>query len=82
MIYVSAVDGDNIICIYHNTNMMLTTQKGINEQHRYVAESDVMLMQLETNIEALTEFIHTGKQENKMIMLNPALYETGDAFII
>ncbi len=52
-------------------NMMLTTQE-INEQHRYIAESDVMLMQLETNIEALTEFIRLGKQENKMIMLNPA----------
>ncbi|WP_373444674.1 PfkB family carbohydrate kinase, partial [Salmonella enterica] len=54
-------------------NMMLTTQE-INEQHRYIAESDVMLMQLETNIEALTEFIRLGKQENKMIMLNPAPY--------
>ncbi|EHC87930.1 ribokinase, partial [Salmonella enterica subsp. enterica serovar Senftenberg str. A4-543] len=53
--------------------MMLTTQE-INEQHRYIAESDVMLMQLETNIEALTEFIRLGKQENKMIMLNPAPY--------
>ncbi len=70
LIYVSAVDGDNIIAIYP-ANMMLTTQE-INEQHRYIAESDVMLMQLETNIEALTEFIRTGKQENKMIMLNPA----------
>ncbi len=55
LIYVSAVDGDNIIAIYR-ANMMLTTQE-INEQHRYIAESDVMLMQLETNIEALTEFI-------------------------
>lgn len=71
LIYVSAVDGDNIIAIYPGTNMMLTTQE-INEQHRYIAESDVMLMQLETNIEALTEFIRLGKQENKMIMLNPA----------
>ncbi len=40
-----------------------------------------MLMQLETlNIEAFTEFVCPGKQENKMIM--PAPYETGDAFII
>ncbi|HFY9391717.1 TPA: ribokinase, partial [Salmonella enterica subsp. enterica serovar Typhimurium] len=73
LIYVSAVDGDNIIAIYPGANMMLTTQE-INEQHRYIAESDVMLMQLETNIEALTEFIRLGKQENKMIMLNPAPY--------
>ncbi|EAX4785492.1 ribokinase, partial [Salmonella enterica] len=73
LIYVSAVDGDNIIAIYPGANMMLTTQE-INEQHRYIAESDVMLMQLETNIEALTEFIRLGKQGNKMIMLNPAPY--------
>lgn len=64
LIYVSSVDGDN---------MMLTTQE-INEQYRYIAESDVMLMQLETNIEALTEFIRLGKQENKTIILNPAPY--------
>lgn len=27
LIYVSAVDGDNIIAIYHGANMMLTTQR-------------------------------------------------------
>ncbi len=44
--------------------MMLTTQE-INEQHRYIAESDVMLMQLETNIEALTEFIRRANKKIK-----------------
>ncbi|OZH80657.1 hypothetical protein CG708_25575, partial [Salmonella enterica subsp. enterica serovar Typhimurium] len=73
LIYVSAVDGDNLIAIYPGVNMMLTTQE-INVQHRYISASVVMLIQLDTHIGALNEFIHRGNQENKMIDVNPAPY--------
>lgn len=73
LIYVCAEDGDNIIAIYPGANMMLSPQE-INEQESYISAADVLLMQLETNIDAIGEFVRLGKQENKTIILNPAPY--------
>lgn len=73
LIYVSAEDGDNIIAIYPGANMTLSKQE-INEQQGYISEAAVLLMQLETNIDAIEEFVHLGKLEKKTIILNPAPY--------
>ncbi|MBE8614393.1 hypothetical protein CYG68_18685 [Morganella morganii] len=73
LIYVSAEDGDNIIAIYPGANMTLSKQE-IDEQQDYISDADVLLMQLETNIDAIKEFVHLGKLENKTIILNPAPY--------
>ena len=73
LIYVSAEDGDNIIAIYPGANMTLSKQE-INEQQGYISAANVLLMQLETNIDAIEEFVLLGKLENKTIILNPAPY--------
>lgn len=53
--------------------MMLTGHE-INEQQGHISEANVLLMQLETNIDAIEEFVRLGKLANKTIILNPAPY--------
>lgn len=53
--------------------MMLTVHE-INEQQGHISEANVLLMQLETNIDAIEEFVRLGKLANKTIILNPAPY--------
>ena len=40
--------------------MMLTGHE-INEQQGHISEANVLLMQLETNIDAIEEFVRLGK---------------------
>lgn len=49
-------------------------QHEINEQQGHISEANVLLMQLETNIDAIEEFVRLGKLANKTIILNPAPY--------
>lgn len=73
LIYVSAEDGDNCIAIYSGANMKITVEE-IQEQRNFIADANVVLMQLENNLSAIKEFITIAQQEEKVIILNPAPY--------
>lgn len=76
LIYVSDIDGDNVIAIHPGANMTFTQQE-VREQEAFIRKADVILTQLETNIEAITEIIKIGRSSNKLIILNPAPYTQG-----
>ncbi|MDD9339859.1 MAG: PfkB family carbohydrate kinase [Providencia heimbachae] len=64
---------ENIISIYPGSNMDITADE-IKIQKDKVINSNVILLQLETNIEALKEIISIGNEFNIPIILNPAPY--------
>ncbi len=64
---------ENIISIYPGSNMDITADE-IKIQKDKVINSNIILLQLETNIEALKEIISIGNEFNIPIILNPAPY--------
>lgn len=72
-IFVSEESGENIISIYSGSNMDISADE-VKIQKDKIIDSDVILLQLETNLEALKEIIIVGKENNIPIILNPAPY--------
>nr|WP_314266191.1 PfkB family carbohydrate kinase [uncultured Moellerella sp.] len=74
-IFVSEDSGENIISIYPGSNMDITADE-VRIQKDKIINSDVILLQLETNVEALKEIINIGNENNIQIILNPAPYNS------
>ncbi|MEG1689875.1 MAG: PfkB family carbohydrate kinase [Hafnia sp.] len=72
-IFVSEDNGDNMISIFPGANMDITKDE-VRLQTDKIINSSVILIQLETNIEALREIISIGTSHNIPIILNPAPY--------
>jgi len=72
-IFVSENSGENIISIYPGSNMDITADE-VKIQKDKIINSNIILLQLETNIEALSEIIEIGNEYNIPIILNPAPY--------
>ncbi|WP_373370578.1 PfkB family carbohydrate kinase [Proteus mirabilis] len=72
-IFVSEESGENIISIYSGANMDISSDE-VKIQKDKIIDADIILLQLETNIEALKEIISIGNENNIPIILNPAPY--------
>lgn len=72
-IFVDEHSGQNIISIFAGANMAISLDE-INLQKDMIINSDVVLLQLETNIDALQEIIHIARKHNVPVILNPAPY--------
>lgn len=72
-IFVSENSGENIISIYPGSNMDISADE-VKIQKDKIINSNIILLQLETNIEALREIISIGNEYNIPIILNPAPY--------
>lgn len=72
-IFVSEESGENIISIYSGSNMDISADE-VKIQKDKIIDADIILIQLETNIEALKEIIAIGNENNIPIILNPAPY--------
>ncbi len=72
-IFVSEESGENIISIYSGANMDISSDE-VKIQKDKIIDVDIILLQLETNIEALKEIISIGNENNIPIILNPAPY--------
>ncbi|WP_272513289.1 PfkB family carbohydrate kinase [Providencia sp. PROV215] len=72
-IFVSENSGENIISIYPGSNMDITADE-VKIQKDKIVNSNIILLQLETNIEALKEIIEIGNEYKIPIILNPAPY--------
>jgi ribokinase len=72
-IFVAEENGENIIAIYPGANMHISAQE-VRMQEDKIRDADIILLQLETNIEALNEIIAIGNRSNIPVMLNPAPY--------
>lgn len=72
-IFVSENSGENIISIYSGSNMDISADE-VKIQKDKIINSNIILLQLETNIEALREIISIGNEYYIPIILNPAPY--------
>ncbi|WP_272657596.1 MULTISPECIES: PfkB family carbohydrate kinase [unclassified Providencia] len=72
-IFFSENSGENIISIYPGSNMDISSDE-VKIQKDKIINSNIILLQLETNIEALREIISIGNEYNIPIILNPAPY--------
>jgi len=64
-------DGDNSIIVVPRANMRLTS-KDITDASDSIAEADVLLLQLETPIEASQTAINIAKANDTIVILDPA----------
>ncbi len=70
MIQVAA-SGENSICISAEANACLTVSR-LQPHHHLISSADMLLMQLETPIEAIISAAETAKQSGTKVVLNPA----------
>ncbi|HGM5493060.1 TPA: ribokinase [Serratia fonticola] len=73
LIYVSQLDGENMIAIYPGANQSITEEEvfAITPE---LSNSDVFLTQLENNFSATLQAIKIAQQLDAKVMLNPAPY--------
>lgn len=73
LIFVEQVSGENMIAITPGANMAISAQE-VRIQQDKIAQANIILLQLETNMEALREIIAIGQEKSIPVMLNPAPY--------
>ena len=73
VIYVSEENGENMIAIYPGANLTIT-DKEIVMLESYLKQSDILLVQLENNIDAVLNAMKLAKTIGVKVVLNPAPY--------
>lgn len=73
LIFVEQTSGENMIAITPGANMAICAQE-VRLQQDKIARADIILLQLETNMEALREIIAIAQEHGIAVMLNPAPY--------
>ncbi len=66
-----AKSGENSICISAEANACLTASR-LQPHHHLIADADMLLMQLETPIEAIISAAEIARQAQTQVVLNPA----------
>ena len=72
-ILVNEGTGDNVIAIYPGANMTMSSDE-ITIQKEAIINSDVILLQLETNYTALQQAITLAQKNSIPVIINPAPY--------
>ncbi|HDD9012873.1 TPA: DeoR family transcriptional regulator [Escherichia coli] len=72
-ILVNEDTGDNVIAIYPGANMTMSSDE-ITIQKEAIINSDVILLQLETNYTALQQAITLAQKNSIPVIINPAPY--------
>lgn len=72
-IMVNGDTGDNVIAIYPGANMTISPDE-ITIQKEAIVHSDIVLVQLETNYEALQQTIRLAQKNDIPVIINPAPY--------
>jgi ribokinase len=73
VIYVSEENGENVIAIAPGANQTVSEDE-INALRPYLAESDILLVQLENNIDAVAGAMKLANLLSNTVILNPAPY--------
>ncbi|CAM4398028.1 PfkB family carbohydrate kinase [Klebsiella africana] len=74
-ILVDETTGENIIAIFPGANMTFSDDE-VSLQQDAIAESNILLLQLETNPEALARAVELAKKNNIPVIINPAPYDS------
>ncbi|MBA7847117.1 bifunctional hydroxymethylpyrimidine kinase/phosphomethylpyrimidine kinase [Klebsiella sp. RHBSTW-00484] len=72
-IYVDETTGENMIAIFPGANMTITADEVLLQKNAII-DSNIVLLQLETNPDALTNTIHIAHDANVPVIINPAPY--------
>lgn len=80
LIYVSELDGENMIAINQGANVTITDEEIINS-HKNILNSNILLVQLENNLSATINAIKYARENDVTVILNPAPF-TSDAKIM
>ena len=70
-IEVDAVTAENRIVVIPGANMKITAED-VRDREDLIARSDILLLQLETSREAITEAVRIAKAHGVKVVLNPA----------
>ncbi len=71
IIYVSEANGENMIAIYPGANKTLTSDE-IADMAEELADSEILLVQLENNFDATLNAIRLANELSVRVVLNPA----------
>lgn len=71
LIYVSELDGENMIAINQGANVTITDEEIINS-HKNILNSNILLVQLENNLSATINAIKYARENDVTVILNPA----------
>ncbi|ECC8920906.1 DeoR family transcriptional regulator [Salmonella bongori] len=75
-ILVNEDTGDNVIAIYPGANMTITPDEVMIQQEAII-NSNIVLLQLETNYSALHQAISLAQKNGVPVIINPAPYNDG-----
>lgn len=73
LIFVEQDSGENMIAVTPGANLAVSAPE-VRMQQEKIAQADLILLQLETNQEALREIISIASEKGIPVMLNPAPY--------
>lgn len=73
-IFVNEQSGQNVIAIFPGANMAISADE-VRLQADRVTHSDIVLLQMETNISALHEIMMIARKNRVPVILNPAPYD-------
>lgn len=73
LIYVSQLDGENMIAICPGANQTITDEEVLATREQ-LAQAKILIVQLENNISATLNILKLAKQLGVMTILNPAPY--------
>lgn len=71
---ITVVNGDNFIILNAGANNCITPQV-IEEYSSIIAESDILIMQLEIPVESVVRAAEIAKNNGTLVVLNPAPYK-------
>lgn len=70
-IFVDENNGENMIAIFPGANMTISTDE-VLLQKDIICHADIVLLQLETNVEALQKTVSIARKNSVPVILNPA----------
>lgn len=74
LIYVAGNDAENMISVYPGANLTVSAAE-VTRCQPTVAAADILLVQLENNLSAITRMIDNARAANTFVILNPAPFQ-------
>ncbi|OCG35350.1 ribokinase [Gilliamella sp. Gris1-4] len=81
LIYVAGENAENMISVDPGTNMIVTKEE-IEKCEPAIKCADVVLVQLENNLSAITQVLAIAKENNAFTILNPAPFQKIDSELL
>ncbi len=74
LVYISDDNAENMIAVDPGANFTFTEEE-VKSCQSIIDTSDILLLQLETNLEAIFQILHYAHKQGVFVILNPAPYQ-------